>query len=292
MPLAKAEEGGLKFAGSIGAASLAELRALPTEKVHQATAKAGLGRFSLALDGYFFPAPPLETFAAGKQARVPLLAGWNSEEMTGWALLGRQEPTPENYRKAVERLYKERADAILKAYPAANNDEVIQAATDLAGDRFIGFSTWKWIDLCAKTGGKPVYRYMFARPRPPMVPAMGNATPGLAGGVVKSEAKPPAMPPARGAVHSAEIEYAMGNLDGNKVYAWTPDDYKVSKLMQEYFANFVKTGNPNGPGLPQWPALNGDAGAKVMRLNVESQAEAEQHRDRYLLLDEFFKSGN
>ncbi|HWR50014.1 MAG TPA: carboxylesterase family protein [Bryobacteraceae bacterium] len=293
MPLAKAEEGGLRFATSIGAASLAELRALPTEKVHQATAKAAVGRFSLALDGYFFPVAPVEAFATGKQARVPLLAGWNSEEMTGWALLGRQEPTPENYRKAVERLYKERADAVLKAYPATNNEEVIQAATDLAGDRFIGFSTWKWIDLCVKTGGKPVYRYMFARPRPPMVPAMGNATPGLAGGVVKSEAKPPAMPPARGAVHSAEIEYAMGNLAGNKVYAWTADDYKVSRLMQEYFANFVKTGNPNGPGLPQWPALNGDTGPKVMRLDVESKAEAEQHRERYLLLDDFvMKPGN
>jgi carboxylesterase type B len=59
-------------------------------------------------------------------------------------------------------------------------------------------------------------------------------------------------PAARGAAHSAEIEYALGNSPTNKVYAWTPDDYKVSETMQSYFANFIKTGNPNGTDLPTW----------------------------------------
>ena len=85
-----------------------------------------------------------------------------------------------------------------------------------------------------------------------MTAAMGNATPGLAGGVIRGSGAPATPPPpARGAVHSAEIEYAMGNLAGNKVFEWTPDDQKVSATMQEYFANFVKTGNPNGPGLAE-----------------------------------------
>jgi para-nitrobenzyl esterase len=86
-------------------------------------------------------------------------------------------------------------------------------------------------------------------------------------------------------VHSAEIEYALGNLSTNKVYAWTPEDYKVSNLMQEYFANFVKKGDPNGPGLPAWPAVKSGAPVLVMRLDVESHAEPEKHRDRYLFLD-------
>ena len=101
------------------------------------------------------------------------------------------------------------------------------------------------------------------------------------------------MPPAgaatrpvpKGAVHSAEIEYAMGNLDGNKVYVWTPDDRKVSQVMQEFFANFVKTHNPNGAGLPQWPVLNAGGAPQVMRIDVESKAVPEAHRERYLLLD-------
>jgi para-nitrobenzyl esterase len=116
---------------------------------------------------------------------------------------------------------------------------------------------------------------------------MGNATAGLAGGVVRGQNAPP-TPPARGAVHSAEIEYALGNLSTNKVYAWTPDDYKVSKLLEVYFANFVKRGDPNGPGLPAWPAIKGGAGAdapRFMLIDVDSRAETDAHRARYIFLD-------
>jgi para-nitrobenzyl esterase len=116
-----------------------------------------------------------------------------------------------------------------------------------------------------------------------MKASMGNATPGLAGGVVKTN-EPSKAPQARGAVHSAEIEYAMGNLDGNQVYEWTPDDYKVSKIMQEYFANFIKTGNPNGKGLPKWPAVSGSP-ADVMIIDVNTRAEKEKNRERYLFMD-------
>ncbi|HEY9283279.1 MAG TPA: carboxylesterase family protein, partial [Pyrinomonadaceae bacterium] len=107
-------------------------------------------------------------------------------------------------------------------------------------------------------------------------------------GVVRNPNDAPPPAPARGAVHSAEIEYALGNLATTNVYAWTPDDYKVSRVMQEYFANFVKRGDPNGAGLPPWPAANRAAGeARVMRLDVESRAEPDRHRARYLFLDQF-----
>ena len=80
----------------------------------------------------------------------------------------------------------------------------------------------------------------------------------------------------------------MGNLATNKVFAWTPDDYKVSRAMQEYFANFIKTGDPNGPGLPAWPANNmNEAGrsTQIMRLDVDSRAEPDTNRARYEFLD-------
>ncbi len=287
-PLAQAEANGEKFAASAGAASLAALRAMPAEKVLQATGRgAPVGRFPVTVDGYLFPEPPLEIFRAGKQAHVPLLAGWNSEEM-GWrAVLGRDEPTPENYEKAVRRLYGEHAGEVLRVYAASTNEEVIETATALASDRFIAFSTWRWADLCAKTGVKPVFRYFFARARPPMNKSMGDAVAGLAGGVMRGEqARANAAPPARGAVHSAEIEYALGNLATNKVYAWTPDDYKISKTMEEYFADFVKTGDPNGEGLPEWPSLASSGLGETMRIDVTSGAMPEPHRERKLLLDQ------
>ena len=144
--------------------------------------------------------------------------------------------------RAIKKLYDERADEVLKLYPGGTAEEVIASGTSLASDRFIAYSTWKWADLHGKTGEKPVYRYFYSRPRPAMNAPTDGSSPA-------SSSQPP---PARGAAHSADIEYAMGNLATNKVYAWTPDDYKVSETFQTYFANFVKTGDPNGPGVPPW----------------------------------------
>ncbi|QMW04125.1 carboxylesterase/lipase family protein [Spirosoma foliorum] len=286
-PLATAEEAGVKFATSIGANSLADLRAMSAEKLLEATLKPGVPWFTSALDGYFFPKSPVELFTTGQQAHVPLLVGWNSEEMNYRAVMGKEEPTVANYTATVKKLYPERADEVLKLYPAKTDEEVAQAATDLASDRFIGYSTWRWADMQAKTGGKPVYRYLYARPRPAMTAAMGDAAPGLAGGVVKGkDAAAMKISPARGAVHSAEIEYAMGNLPLNKVYAWTPDDYKVSEVMQNYFANFIKTANPNGPGLPKWSAVSSDKSVDVMQIDVNTRSEMEKNRARYLFLDQ------
>ena len=260
LPLEEAEKNGVKFATSVGADSLTALRAKSAEEILQATAKPGFPWPTPTVDGYFFPKPPFEIYAAGEQAHVPLLAGSNSAEGSYQAILGREAPTVENYRKALQRLYGDKAAQVFNLYSAATETEVMDAAQDLASDRFISYSTWKWIDLSTKTGGKPTYYYLYSRPRP--APATGLAP--------------------RGADHSAEIEYAMGNLDLNKVFAWTPDDYKLSKVMQEFFANFIKTGNPNSPAVPAWPTYAED---QRMIIDVDTRAEREKVRARYELLD-------
>jgi para-nitrobenzyl esterase len=198
-------------------------------------------------------------------------------------------PTPENYQKKLKQLYTDKSDESLKLYPGATQEEVIKSATELASDRFIAYSTWKWEDLQAQTGGKPVYGYIFGKPRPEMVAAMGNAKAGVAGGVIKggaAEAPSKMPPPYAGASHASEIEYAMGNLAGNKVYAWTPEDYQVSATMESYFANFIKTGDPNGKGLPKWNANKGQSVTEYMHINVVTKLEPDQNRARYLFLDE------
>ena len=245
---------------------------------------------SPTVDGYFLTKTPNEVFAAGEQARVPLLAGWNSAEIPYQALMWGDMPTPENYAKKVKMLYPDHVDEVMKLYPGSTQEEVIKSATALASDRFIVYSTWKWQELCAQTGGKPVYAYIFSRPRPAMVAAMGNAKPGLAGGVIKGGATeaPNKMPPSLvGAAHASEIEYALGNLGGNKVYAWTPDDYKVSATMETYFANFIKTGNPNGAGQPEWPANKGSI-TQYINIIVNTVAQPADDRPRYLFLDRSF----
>ncbi|MEY3348290.1 MAG: hypothetical protein RLY46_329 [Bacteroidota bacterium] len=287
--LSVAEKNGTEFAKKTGATSLAELRKLSADSVLNAATKHGTFRFPTTLDGYFFPKDPLSIFKAGEQAQVPLLVGWNSEESGARSIMGKESFTLQNFENAVKKLYGERSNEILKVYAPASDQDVEQVATELAGDRFISFSTWRWAEMHEKTGnGMPVYRYYYTRPRPPMTPEMGDAVAGLAGGVQRNTGAP--RPPApKGAVHSAEIEYCMGNLHYNKVYAWTKEDYKVSETMQDFFANFIKTGNPNGKSVPNWPATNTAKPSPVMYIDVVSDAKQDPFARRYEVLQTILK---
>jgi para-nitrobenzyl esterase len=271
-PLAKAEEDGAEFASSSGAGSLAALRAMPADQLMQVASKAGPMRFAPIADGYFFPESPAAIYSAGKQSHIPLLAGWNADEATAQVLFAKEKPTPENFAKQLQTSFGADAPEAMKMYRASTPEEALQSAKDLAGDQFIAFGTWKWLEVQNQTGGKPVYRYFFTRARPPQPGAMVNGVPAT----------------QLGATHSSEIEYALGNLGYNKVYAWTPEDQKVSEQMQTYWANFVKKGDPNGAGLPEWPASNRANGYQVMRLDVDAHAGPDQYRARYLFLDRFF----
>ena len=289
IPMDKAEQMWLDFAEKLEAESLADLRAMPAQKLLDATEGMSPREFPCVMDGYFFPESPLEILSAGEGAKVPLMVGWNSEEMPYMALLGERKPTPKNYKLVVQELYGDNADEVLNLYPGETTEQVEQSATELAGDRFLVHSTWKWADEHRKTGS-PVFRYFYAHPRPPMVPEMGDAVAGLAGGIISNpedadEAN--VMPPAKGAVHSADIEYAMGNLSTNKVYAWTEVDAQISEMMQDYYANFIKTGDPNGVGLPDWPRANDGVEMQYMVWDVQPHIMVDEHRKRYMFHDQF-----
>jgi para-nitrobenzyl esterase len=312
--LADTEKDGVKFAEIAGAKSIAELRALTADRIMELIPPAG-GRgggrgsdaasggppaapalsFTPNIDGYFLAKPLTEIFQAGEQAKVPLLAGTNSEEQNGRSVLGQNEATVEGFRAAIQRLYGDNADRVLKVYAPATPEEAMQAATDLATARFIAHGTWKWTELQAANGGKPVYRYFYTKVRPATIPGRGPAPAAGAGRGAAGEGRgagfgrgrgAPAAP--RGAGHSVEIQYAMGNLDLDDRYAWDADDRRVSETMQSYFANFIKTGNPNGPGLPEWPAYNAKTGYLRERIGVETKSEPEPDRERYQALDAVF----
>ncbi len=296
-PLAECEQNGVKFAAAAGASDLAALRKMTAQQIQDAVAKAQGVRFSTTMDGYFLQKTLPAVFEAGEQSKVPLLAGSNTEEQGARSVLGGGDPTPETLAAAIRRFYGDKAEPVVKAYAATTTEQVYEAAAHLASARFIAYGTWKWTELQMKTGGKPVYRYLYARVRPAYLgmpgqpaqtaPAAGRGGNGAgrggnaAAGPGRGTPQPPAPP---GAAHSAEIQYAMGNLDLDKRYAWAPADYEVSRVMQAYFVNFIKTGNPNGQGLPDWPAYRPDNNYMKMRIDATSKAEPEQ-RDRYLALD-------
>ncbi len=275
--LADAEKTGLEFSEAMGAHSIKELRSMSADQILQATSKPGSGYFTVDVDGYFFPESPITLYKAGKIAKVPLLVGWNSGE-GGWqSVLGSAEPTKENYIKAVQKLYPGESEEILKLYAVQADSDVETVASALGGDRFIAFGTWRWADMHAKTNS-PVYRYYFTRPRP-----------GLRADINKPSATPEdaVHRPGtfNGASHSTEIEYALGNLPTNRVYDWQPEDYLVSAIMQDYFLNFIKTKNPNGPGLPYWPLYQSWQKDPIQYIGVETHRQPEKNRERYLYFE-------
>lgn len=291
-----ADAAGAALLKEAGIASLADAMAMNADSLQKILPPKGMA--SVVLDGYFMKESADAVFEKGEQAQVPLLAGWNSLEGHPAQSIQGQAPTLQNYKNAMKAQFGDMTDEIFTAYGIMTDDDVLsQKGFDLASDLFTGFPTWKVCDYHAKTSSQPVYRYHYMHPRPQVSAKMGDKTAALAGGVrektaeeKKTEAQQPAIAP--GAVHSADIEYAMGTLDTNEYYDWQEEDYAISKLFLSYYANFCKTGNPNGEGLPKWTAItkeNLDA-APVMIIDVKSaEASSPEKEKSYRTLEKFYR---
>lgn len=288
VPLAEAEKQGVEFLQKAGIKSIKELRAMSAREIYEIYNESKRFGFPIVIDNYFLPKSLPEIFAAKEQAQVPLLLGWNSAEIPGGAFMFGMKNTPENFITRVKKEYPDTYEEVLKLYPHSTESEVENSATQLASDRFISYSTWKWFDLHRNNSNQPVYRYLYSKLRPELVDK--TLASGLAGGTVKADANTP-RPKPLGAPHACEIEYCMGNLHLIKEYAWTVDDYKVSETMSNYFANFIKTGNPNGDKLPNWEvAKAGDSTPPAMIIDVESRTEKATNDARYEFLDKAYKN--
>jgi para-nitrobenzyl esterase len=185
---------------------------------------------------------------------------------------------------AVKKLYPKSTDEILKLYAVNSDSEVIAVATSLASDRTNAFGSWRWVDLHSKTNS-PVYRYFFTKARPGLMAEKNKSARSDASDSDAGSKNFNGLGFFQGAVHSAEIEYALGNLPGNRVYDWQPSDYMVSAIMQEYFVNFFKTKNPNGTGLPYWPLYQSWQKDPIMFIGYDTHRAPDKTRERYLYFD-------
>ncbi len=286
--LKEAERQGIEFLKNAGVENITALRNLSTLEIYEIYNDSKRFGFPMVIDGYLLPKTLSEIFASRQQAQVPLLVGWNSAEIPGMAFT--QGPiTKEAFVEKVKQNYPEKYEHVLKLYPHGTSTEVQWAATDLASDNFIVYSTWKWFDLHRKNSDQPVYRYLYSKIRPPLRDQSLDS--GLAGGTVERDSNAPQMPKPIGAPHAVEIEYAMGNLHLVDDYAWTAEDYKASGTMQQFFANFIKTGNPNGGELPTWDAAKANESAPpVMVIDAVSGLTKAVNDARYDFLDKVYKN--
>lgn len=293
--LAEAEKAGVDMMRRMGYKNVKEMRKVPAEVLMKQANVRNVPVYNI--DNHFLTEQPFATYAAGRQMRVPLLVGGNSLEMSpaayfGYITMSGREITMEDIAKTASGMFGDNTDEILSLYGITAPDDIYkQPGIDLCGDLFLAYSTWRWGNIHNATSGQPVYRYLYSRERPKMM--IEGKVAGLAGGVKdKTEAEEVVenkIPEIHGAVHSADIEYAMGNLPTNRVYDWQPEDYMVSDIFMGYYANFVKTGNPNGIGLPQWLPLDNSDSPGFMVIDVKTRMEKDAGAERrYRRMNEIF----
>lgn len=227
-PLAAAEADGRAFADSVGASSLADLRAMSASDIQTAArGRPGLGW--PVTDGVVIPDNQHTLYEQGRFNDVPVLIGFNSDDGESFV----RSVAPEDYPAYVAERFGPLTDRILAAYPADRAEGARRSARDLARDLSFGWHTWAWAELQSQRGDSDVFLYYFDQ-RPPYPNDSRYAD-------------------VEGAPHAAEIIYVFENLDQDDL-PWRPEDRAISDAMATYWTNFAKTGNPNDMRLPAWPA--------------------------------------
>ena len=242
---------------SLGVKSLAELRAMTAGKLIDAASKQSIARFSPVVDGNFLTEPIAATYAAGRQAHVPAIIGWNRDERAGTLSKGM---TTEKWKAFAAGHYGQKAEQFLAAFPGNSDEEAVRSADAYTTAGFIALGAWRWVEAQTSTGQSPVYRYRFDLPSPP------------------SEVHPE----GKYAFHSDELEYVFGTLDTRRGATWRPEDRKLSEQMIAYWTNFARTGDPNGEGLPHWPRY--DTGKELIHLDNPITVSPDTSRPQFEFL--------
>jgi para-nitrobenzyl esterase len=259
--LENAEENGARYMEKLGVHSLAELRALPWQKLVEANA----GESAQLVDGYVVPHNYTDTYAAGTQNNVLVIAGVNRDE-TGAApetafqrIAARAANAPAaapannvppvvasvaGLKAYAARMFGAMADEYLKLYPAGSDGAAFRAHNDTVRDD-ARISLWMWASAWRARATQPMYLYFW------------------------DHAPPGPNHDFTGAYHGSEIAYVFNNANPPNE-PWTDQDRRIGDIMSSYWSNFARSGNPNGPGLPQWPAFDGHT-EHVMELGEQFQ---------------------
>ncbi len=255
--LADAEHAGAAYAKSAGVSSIAELRKITPDKL---PAGRNAGSSWPIIDGWVIPDDQYNLYAAGKYNDTPILVGYNSDEGASFS----PPRTPEDYLANVKARYGKFADDLITAYPAGSNT-VAKTARDLARDATFGWHTWTWARLQAQTGKSKVFYYYFDQ-HP-----------------VYSESSPRAN---YGSSHGSEVPYVFEHLNTNNPQI-KPADLDISDAMSTYWVNFAKHGDPNGEGVPAWPAFS-DSNPQVMYFNQTPHVGPVPSAESLKVLDSYF----
>ncbi len=254
--LSDAEKAGENYLKSSGFTSIAELRKIEAEKL-----PAVRGLAWPIIDGYVILDDQYKLYEEGKFNDLPILVGYNSDEGASFS----PPKTPEDYIKSVQARYGKYADDLVKAYPVGANI-VPKTARDLARDAAFGWQTWSWARLHARKGNTKAFYYYFDQhpDYPEGSPKFGSGSP-----------------------HGQDVPFVFKHLNRADPMAIKSDDL-ISEAMANYWTNFAKNGNPNGKGVPEWPAFS-DENSTVMYFGKTPHTGPVPSIESLKVLDEYFK---
>jgi para-nitrobenzyl esterase len=248
-----AESNGDEFLKRLGAADIASARSLSAEEIQQGLA-GGMGmRFRPGADGYVVPDDLYSLYKEGRFNDTPILVGYTSNELGGFG--GGASITPAQFEQQIRSQYGPHADALLGVYPHSTDAEAAKSSREISRDSTFAWSTWTWGRLQSENGGGRAFGYYYDHYEPP----------------------------ADGAGHGSDVPYAFQTL-GGPGDGPDPEDQRLSDMISSYWVNFAVSGDPNGPGLPEWPAFTG-TDQKVMVFDAASGARPEPNLDKLKAYD-------
>ena len=237
--LIQAEAMGIEFAKNLHANSIEDLRKLSATEILQ----SNQGLSYPIEDGYVLPSSIADIYANGKQNDVALILGWNLDDKVSGPPV-----KADLYKQQIQKQYGINADKVFQYYPASNDSIAAISQDNLSRDAFFGVQGFAWANAQTRKGKSKVFLYNFNR----KLPAYTSAT-------------------NFGAFHTGEVPYVFNNL--KTVHRpWEDIDIQLADLMSTYWANFAKTGNPNGNDLPEWPSYT-PQNDKVLILAEKIRAE-------------------
>lgn len=261
--LKDAETAGKQFLAKLGANDIKAARGLSADAIQKALGPGLQGGFWPTFDGDVLLGDQYELYEAGKFNDTPILVGTNSDE--GGTFV-RGPVAPAQFENEIRGGYGDRASVVLAAYPHGNDVQALKSSQDVMRDSTFAWSTWTWARLQSQKGQGKAYVYYFDFPTP--------QTP-------------------NGSGHGAEIGFVFRTLGGRGqgpsgiTGSVSPEQQAAAELISSYWVNFARTGDPNGAGLPQWPALTAQ-NQQVMHLATRPGAMPVPNVDKLQALDKYF----
>ena len=166
--------------------------------------------------------------------------------------------TPEDFVRQTQENYGAQAGALLGAYPHANEADAARATRHVRNDSSFAWNAWTWARQQSKQGRDKAYLYYYDNHGPQ----------------------------AEGSGHGSDVPFAFQTLTTRR--APTPQDLALSDMISSYHVNFAMTGNPNGKGLPNWPAFT-DRNRQAMVFDAAPGARTYPNLERVLLFDPYFE---